>query len=194
MVLIKYKMLTDLVLIFTEPIKKVKSQKDYLKKYLSSGKKRKEKVKIQKRYFSFIVYLFKHFLIRHLMFQKDVIRICIFFYRVQIIDDNIDCVEENIDIDVSNNIAGFDPVDEFAPQIVGVVDERPQDVKILDTYKNKNRWKRIGEESDTEEESNKIDVDQVKNYVQNMNKSTLKDLIKADRVIHLIMLNNLFSK
>lgn len=27
------------------------SQKDYLKKYLSGGKKKKQKVKIQKRYF-----------------------------------------------------------------------------------------------------------------------------------------------
>jgi len=37
--------------IFSETKKKVMSQKDYLKKYLSGGKKKKEKVKIQKRYF-----------------------------------------------------------------------------------------------------------------------------------------------
>lgn len=45
-------------------------------------------------------------------------------------------------------------------------------------YKNKNRWKRIGGDSDIEEDSTKIDVDQVNNYVQKMNKSTLNDLIK----------------
>lgn len=106
-------------------------------------------------------------------------------FRVQIIDDNIDCAV-NDDIDESVNIAGFDPVDEFAPQIVGVIDERPQDIKTLDMYKNKNRWKRVGEDSDLEEDSNALDVDQVKNYVQQINKTTLKDLIKKERVSRLI--------
>ncbi|KAF0757593.1 BUD13 [Aphis craccivora] len=125
-----------------ETKKKVISQKDYLKRYLSGGKKKKEKIKIQK--------------------------------RVQIIDDNaIDCIEN----ETCDNI-GFDPIDEFAPQIVGVIDERPKDVKTLDTYKNKNRWKRIGGDSDIEEDSTKIDIDQVNNYVQKINKSTLNDLIK----------------
>ncbi|XP_050439234.1 BUD13 homolog [Adelges cooleyi] len=127
--------------------KKILSQKDYLKKYLAGGKKKKKNVKVQK--------------------------------RVQIIDDNIDCVnEENGTFDGDNNIAGFDPADEFAPQIVGVVDERPQDIKTLDLYKNKNRWKRVGEDSDVEEESTKIDVDQVQKYVQQINKSTLNELLK----------------
>jgi len=93
--------------------------------------------------------------------------------RVQIIDDNIDCVENENENDIE-----FDPVDEFAPQIVGVIDERPKDIKTLDMYKNKNRWKRLGGDSDTEEDSTKINVDQVNNYVQQINKSTLNDLIK----------------
>lgn len=37
--------------IFSETKKKVISQKDYLKRYLSGGKKKKDKTKIQKRYF-----------------------------------------------------------------------------------------------------------------------------------------------
>jgi len=101
-----------------------------------------------------------------------------FCLRVQIIDDNIDYIE-NDDYDV--NISGIDPVDEFAPQIVGVVDERPQDIKTLDMYKNKNRWKRIGGDSDSEESSTKIDVIQVQNYVKQINKSTLNDIIKKVR-------------
>lgn len=88
-----------------------------------------------------------------------------------------------------NNI-GLDSVDEFAPQIVGVVDERPQDIRTLDTYKNKSRWKRVGGDSDLEEDSGIIDVDQVKNYVQQMNKSTLKDLIK--KVFIVIIINYVF--
>lgn len=56
-----------------------------------------------------------------------------------------------------------------------MIDERPQDIQILDKYKNKNRWKRVGEDED---DSSAIDVDQVNNYVQQINKSTLKDLIK----------------
>ncbi|XP_050530574.1 BUD13 homolog [Daktulosphaira vitifoliae] len=130
--------------------KKNVSQKDYLKKYLSGGKKQKDKVKIQK--------------------------------RVQIIDDNIDCVDEDIDTyqGSDNNVAGFDPTDEFAPQIVGVVDDRPKDVKILDLYKNKNRWKRVGEDSDIEEETTKID--QVQKYVEKINKSTLNDLLNSKKV------------
>jgi len=41
-------------------------------------------------------------------------------------DDNIDCVEN----DHENNI-GFDLVDAFSPQIVGVSDERPKDIITL---------------------------------------------------------------
>lgn len=79
---------------------------------------------------------------------------------------------------------GFNPADEFAPQIVGVVDERPKDVKTLDTYKNKNRWKRVGNDSDIEEEdTTNIDVDQVKQYVEQINKSTLKDLLKEVNIL-----------
>jgi len=37
--------------IFSETKKKVISQKDHLKRYLSGGKKKKDKTKIQKRYF-----------------------------------------------------------------------------------------------------------------------------------------------
>lgn len=107
----------------------------------------------------------------------------LYCYRVQIIDDNIDCVEDG-DIFNGNNIVGFDPVDEFAPQIVGVVDERPENVKTLDMYKNKKRWKRVGEDSDNED-SSVINVDQIKNYVQQINKSTLNDLIKKVLVINL---------
>lgn len=111
--------------------------------------------------------------------RKCIIIYFFFFvcFRVQIIDDNIDCVGDD-DITDCNNITGFDPVDEFAPQIVGVIDERPQDIKVLDMYKNKNRWKRVGDESDHEDDSAVIDVDQVKNYVHQINKSTLNDLIK----------------
>lgn len=61
---------------------------------------------------------------------------------------------------------------------MGVIDERPKDIKTLDMYKNKNRWKRVGGDSDIEEDSAKIDVDQVNNYVRQINKSTLNDLIK----------------
>ncbi|XP_025420011.1 BUD13 homolog [Sipha flava] len=127
--------------------KKILSQKDYLKKYLSGGKKKKEKTKIVK--------------------------------RVQIIDDNIDCVENNT-FDIGMD--GINPADEFAPQIVGVVDERPKDVKTLDMYKNKNRWKRVGNDSDLEEEDiTSINVDQVKQYVEQINKSTLNDLLKETK-------------
>ncbi|XP_022177188.1 BUD13 homolog isoform X2 [Myzus persicae] len=115
-----------------ETQKKEISQKDYLKRYLSSGKKKIEKRKIPK--------------------------------RVQIIDDNIDCIEN----DCENNI-GFDPVDEFAPQIVVIFNERPKDIKILNMYKNKKWWKRIGGDCDIEEDSTKIDIDQVNNNVQQEN-------------------------
>jgi len=97
-------------------------------------------------------------------------------YRVQIIDDDIDfVVDNNTDY---NNLIGFNPVDEFAPQIVGVIDERPKEVKTLDMYKNKTRWKRVGEDDDIEIEDNTTDVHQVQNYVEQMNKSTLHDLLK----------------
>lgn len=97
-------------------------------------------------------------------------------YRVQIIDDDIDCV---IDNDTAyHNLIGFNPVDEFAPQIVGVIDERPQEVRTLDMYKNKTRWKRVGEDDDIQIEDNATDVHQVQNYVEQMNKSTLHDLLK----------------
>lgn len=94
-------------------------------------------------------------------------------FRVQIIDDNID-YDNNFDV---NGISEIDQVDEYAPQIVGVIDERPQNIKILDTYKNKKRWKRIGEDSDPEDNSTKINSNQINNYVQQINKSTLNDLI-----------------
>lgn len=44
-------------------------------------------------------------------------------------------------------------------------------------YKNKARWTRVGS-SDIEEDSNMIDADKVKNYVQQINKSTIDDLLK----------------
>lgn len=66
-----------------------------------------------------------------------------------------------------------------------MIDERPQDVKTLDTYKNKNRWKRVGNNSDLEEDTN-INVDQVNQYVQQINKSTLNDLLKEVKTIVLI--------
>lgn len=98
-------------------------------------------------------------------------------FRVKIIDDNIDCVENN-ETD-SNNLIGLNSVDEYAPQIVGVIDERPQEVKTLDMYKNKTRWKRIGEEDDIQIEHNtNTNIQQVQNYVKQINKSTLKDLLK----------------
>lgn len=106
------------------------------------------------------------------------------YFRVQIIDDNIDVAN-----DIYDNIADTDQVDEFAPQIVGVIDERPQEIKNLDTYKNKNRWKRIGEKNDFEETTN-IDVNQVNNYVQQINKSTLKDLIKKVCIMSICILSN----
>lgn len=49
-------------------------------------------------------------------------------------------------------------------------------------YKNKNRWKRIGDDDSCEETTN-IDVNQVNSYVQQINKSTLKDLIKKVRYV-----------
>lgn len=61
---------------------------------------------------------------------------------------------------------------------MGVIDERPKDIKTLDEYKNKNRWKRIGGDSDNEEDSSKIDISQVNNYVQQINKSILNNIIK----------------
>lgn len=105
------------------------------------------------------------------------------FYRVQIIDDNIDGVEDDT-FDIGMD--GFNSADEFAPQVVGVVDERPQDVKTLDMYKNKSRWKRVGNDSDLEEDTTNINVDQVKQYVQQINKSTINDLLKEVKTINLI--------
>lgn len=50
--LIAYYENIDLNLVFSEhKTQKVIRQKDYLKKYLSGGKKKKQKVKIKKRYF-----------------------------------------------------------------------------------------------------------------------------------------------
>lgn len=95
-------------------------------------------------------------------------------YRVNIIDDNIDNAE-NDSIFGINSISELDRTDEFAPQIVGVVDERPKDIKILDTYKNKRRWKPIGEDNDLEEPV--INPAEINNYVQQINKSMLNDLI-----------------
>jgi len=45
-------------------------------------------------------------------------------------------------------------------------------------YKNKTRWKRVGEDDDIEIEDNAIDVHQVQSYVENINKTTLHDLLK----------------
>lgn len=50
-------------------------------------------------------------------------------------------------------------------------------------YKNKNRWKRVGGNSD-DEDSSVMNADNVKNYVQQINKSTLKDLIKEVLIIN----------
>lgn len=95
-------------------------------------------------------------------------------FRVNIIDDNFDNTENDCTFGI-NSISEFDKNDEFAPQIVGVVDERPKDIKILDTYKNKRRWKPIGEDNEIEDPV--IDSAKINNYVQQINKSTLNDLI-----------------
>lgn len=99
-----------------------------------------------------------------------------YFYRVKIIDDNIDCVIDNDT--TSENLIGFNPVDEYAPQIVGVIDERPQEVRTLDTYKNKTRWKRVGEDEDVQIKDETVNLHQVQNYVEQINKSTLNDILK----------------
>lgn len=56
-------------------------------------------------------------------------------------------------------------------------------------YKNKNRWIRVG--GDEDDSTTAIDVDQVKNYVQQINKSTLNDLIKK---VHTISLDTIQIK
>lgn len=94
------------------------SQKDYLKKYLSKstdGKKKKKK-KLK---------------------GPDPSRA-----TVKVIDDDVDLSKlEQLD----ESALDLYELNEDAPQIVGLVDERPAEVKALDQYKQTQRWKVIGD-------------------------------------------------
>ncbi|KAL1124647.1 hypothetical protein AAG570_001271 [Ranatra chinensis] len=94
------------------------SQKEYLQKYLSKHKKKKKKIKIS---------------------SSSLIK------RSQIIDDDIDdiVVKGSVDDDEFN----LDYLGEEAPQIAGVVDERPLELRTREQYSS-NQWKDIEEKSD----------------------------------------------
>ncbi|KAK3923826.1 BUD13-like protein [Frankliniella fusca] len=95
------------------------SQKDYLKKYLSksSDGKKKKKKKVK---------------------GPDLSRA-----TVKLIDDDVDLSKlEQLD----ESALDLYELNEDAPQIVGIVDERPEEVKALDQYKQTQRWKVIGDD------------------------------------------------
>ncbi|CAO1326124.1 unnamed protein product [Diamesa serratosioi] len=90
------------------------SQKDYLKKYLSSDSKLKKKNKKSKSD------------------GKPKIN-----PTVRIIDDD-DYIDSNLEIDESDLYA----TNEEAPQIVGEIDDRPPELQVLD-YRQNSKWKSL---------------------------------------------------
>ncbi|XP_035719260.1 BUD13 homolog isoform X3 [Vespa mandarinia] len=111
------------------------SQKEYLKKYLSSGnekeKKKKKKLKVGPK-----TYKINYFSYDLEFRNTDV------FYRVKIIDDDIDLKKlrpiEDGEFDIFIN-------GEDAPQIAGIIDERgPVD------FSDKKKWKIIADNEDGE--------------------------------------------
>ncbi|KAF5277010.1 hypothetical protein FQR65_LT16089 [Abscondita terminalis] len=89
----------------------VVNQKEYLKKYLSGGKKDKKKKKRKRNEAS---------------------------DRVKIIDDDIGLTKESL-----NDAEDLFTTNEDAPQIVGVVDERPMHMRI-DDYRQSDLWRPLG--------------------------------------------------
>ncbi|KRT78261.1 hypothetical protein AMK59_7038, partial [Oryctes borbonicus] len=91
------------------------NQKEYLKKYLSLGSEPGKKKKRKKKSTN----------------TSD---------RVRIIDDNVDIVAFNQAVEEDLYAQNED-----APQIVGVIDDRPLELRISD-YRDSDLWKPVGEE------------------------------------------------
>lgn len=112
------------------------NQKEYLKKYLSIGtdpgtkkKKKKKKKVLGDRYAT--LYNGVRCMLNYSLFA--------FAFRVKIIDDDVD-LSNNFDIPEEELFAA----NEDAPQIVGVIDERPPELRIAD-YRQSDLWQPVGE-------------------------------------------------
>ncbi|XP_034245236.1 BUD13 homolog [Thrips palmi] len=91
------------------------SQKDYLKKYLSGGAEGKKKKK-----------------------KKPKSGEAVLRPKVKVIDDDVDLSKLQALDDAALDLY---ELTEDAPQVVGIVDERPAEVKALEQYKQVQRWK-----------------------------------------------------
>nr|XP_018917744.1 PREDICTED: BUD13 homolog isoform X2 [Bemisia tabaci] len=92
------------------------SQKEYLKKYLSNDSSSKKKKK------------------------KKIAPTSI--QRSKIVDDDLDL--KNMRLLGENELDLFQ-MDEDAPQIAGIIDERPPELQTLESYRNSKRWKVVAE-------------------------------------------------
>ncbi|KAJ1521479.1 hypothetical protein ONE63_003147 [Megalurothrips usitatus] len=94
------------------------TQKDYLKKYLSGGTDAKKKKK-----------------------KKSKTAVPVVRAKVRVIDDDVDISKlQSID----ESALDLYELTEDAPQVVGIVDERPAEQQAAEQYKQGQRWKVIG--------------------------------------------------
>lgn len=91
------------------------SQKDYLKKYLSGGTEGKKKKKKKPKG------------------SEAVLR-----PKVKVIDDDVDLSKLQA---LDESALDLYELNEDAPQVVGIVDERPAELQALEQYKQTQRWK-----------------------------------------------------
>ncbi|XP_022193530.2 BUD13 homolog [Nilaparvata lugens] len=96
---------------------KVMSQKEYLKKYLSNEKDKKKKKKVK-------------------LSSSSVLK------RSQIIDDDVDLKTMRV---LNDDEIDLYQLDEDAPQIAGIIDERPTEMQAMEYYNDKKRWKVFGD-------------------------------------------------
>ena len=113
------------------------SQKDYLKKYLSSDNKLKKRSKKSKD---------KPVKSRQVMKRLKKVSNLIhkFHFSVKIIDDD-EYAYNTQDNEIDEN--DLYALNEEAPQIVGVIDERAPDVLMKQEYIQSGKWKQIGSEA-----------------------------------------------
>ncbi|RZF44284.1 hypothetical protein LSTR_LSTR006834 [Laodelphax striatellus] len=96
---------------------KVMSQKEYLKKYLSNEKDKKKKKKVK-------------------LSSSSVLK------RSQIIDDDVDLKTMRV---LNDDEIDLYQLGEDAPQIAGIIDERPTEMQAMEYYSDKKRWKVFGD-------------------------------------------------
>lgn len=130
------------------------NQKEYLRKYLSKDGKKKKKKKIIKS---------NRYVIQSNNSYKTNFKRYILCFRLTIIDDDNDV--NNFTKAVKEDLMG---ADEDAPQIVGIVDDRPLELKVLD-YQKTGLWKPAIVDVDEYEDVNsprRTEDDLIKNVKQ----------------------------